>query len=139
MHDSLLGTKTRHLAIQFGENKVEVNGGKFAINSDEVTCKHVRSLHLLNSNKKKIEFLHIAIDLQKFTLLRVLHFLRFEFEGRKIPKGIGNLIHLRYLRFEKCEFDKVPSSIRNLSYLQSLHLSTSRVVRVPNVLKKLGA
>ncbi|KAI3469970.1 hypothetical protein Pfo_026633 [Paulownia fortunei] len=119
LYKSLPGIKPRHLAIHF-EREIELECVGFTINH-EGTSKQVRSLQFLNDlHGKKIEFPHSIIDFQKFKLLRVLVFQNFDFVGRKLPRGIGNLIHLRHLCLRKCGLDELPSSICNLTYLYTL-------------------
>ncbi|XP_047949528.1 putative disease resistance protein At1g59780 [Salvia hispanica] len=63
--------------------------------------------------------------------------LSFEYHGGKLPRGITNLVHLRFLRLEECKLDKLPSSIRNLVYMDTLDLMLSENVEVPNVFKEM--
>ncbi|PIN07118.1 hypothetical protein CDL12_20315 [Handroanthus impetiginosus] len=113
----LLDPKTRHLAIHChdqGEGKLQSDGSE----------KYVRSLQFINvTNEKKIEFPHDILDFQKYKLLRVLLIHGCKFKKRKLPKGVANLVHLKYLGF--------------LTYLYSLDLLGSWNVRVPNVLDKM--
>ncbi|KAM7485891.1 hypothetical protein LguiA_001900 [Lonicera macranthoides] len=77
-------------------------------------------------------------DLKEFKLLRVLHFEGFEFDGKRIPEGIGKLIHLKYLSFRNCwDVQKLPSSIGNLQFLQILDIRVLYSISIPNVLWKL--
>ncbi|KAM7485871.1 hypothetical protein LguiA_001880 [Lonicera macranthoides] len=75
-------------------------------------------------------------NLEEFKLLRVLDFEGFHFDGERIPKGIGKLIHLKYLSFKDCWNVKLPSSIGNLQFLQILDIC-GRNISIPNVLWKL--
>ncbi|XP_057801862.1 probable disease resistance protein At1g58602 [Salvia miltiorrhiza] len=124
--------KIRHLAIHF-RKEVQVEPDELG----EDSSKHLRSLHMFNQ-RISVEFPPQSIvDFQKFKLLRDLIMVGFKFRGRKLPKGITNLVHLRRLRLQQCEFDKLPSSIKNLVYMDTLDLSRSRNVEVPNVFKEM--
>ncbi|XP_057781263.1 probable disease resistance protein At1g58602 [Salvia miltiorrhiza] len=132
---SLRHMKMQHLAIHF---RREVEPEPVELGED--VSKHLRSLHIFNhvSSLFAVKFPSQSIfDFQKFKLLRDLAIIGFKFEGRKLPKGITNLVHLKCLRLEECEFDKLPSSIRNLVYMDTLDLSFSWDVRVPNVFKEM--
>ncbi|KAH6767768.1 hypothetical protein C2S52_018751 [Perilla frutescens var. hirtella] len=128
--------KTRHLAIHFeGEVQLE-GGGDLTI----TTCERLRSLEMLKKwNLKRIQFPpESMIDLEKFKVLRELLIQNFSFEGRKLPRGITKLVHLRYFGLRNCKhLDKLPSSICNLVYLETLDLFGSRILQVPNVFKKV--
>lgn len=132
---SVFGIKTRYLAVHFrGEVEVEV-----VEEDDEQSNKHIRSLKFLcYSKQRKINFPRSVVEyFQNFKLVRVLVFQGCNFQGRKLPKEIGNLIQLRYLRLRDCGFAELPSSIGNLKYLYTLDLFHSWDVRIPNVLDKL--
>ncbi|XP_057809670.1 probable disease resistance protein At1g58602 isoform X2 [Salvia miltiorrhiza] len=134
----LLHTKIRHLVIHFKE-EVELEHEGLTITSAEDTSKHLRSFRMIIHEDLGIfEFPPQSIvNFQKFKLLRDLVIERFRFVGRKLPREITNLVHLRSLRLQRCELDKLPSSIRNFVYLDTLDLFGSSNVRVPNVLNKL--
>ncbi|KAL7251423.1 hypothetical protein ACSBR1_013291 [Camellia fascicularis] len=61
----------------------------------------------------------------------------FSVSDLKLPKTIGNLIHLRYLGLRYSWFNQLPSSIGKLRYLQTLDLRTLSHPLIPNVLWKL--
>ena len=104
----------------------------------EDTGKHLRYLRLSNLIDSNIEFpTQSIVDFQKFRLLRDLVIVGFKFAGGKLPRGITNLVHLRFLRLEECKLDKLPSSIRNLVYMDTLDLMLSENVEVPNVFKEM--
>ncbi|OMO92380.1 Disease resistance protein [Corchorus olitorius] len=83
--------------------------------------------------------------LNNFKLLRVLYFEGEDnFGGCKLPGGLGNLIHLRFLSLRNFDFilSKLPSCLGNLECLRTLDLRLqkpfdSRKIHVPNVLWKL--
>ncbi|XP_058114532.1 putative disease resistance protein At1g59780 [Magnolia sinica] len=72
---------------------------------------------------------------QGFKLLRVLYL-----DGVKItelPKQIGELIHLRYLRCTKTGLETLPSSIGNLINLQTLFVQSNYYIKVPETIGKM--
>ncbi|MBA0730105.1 hypothetical protein Golax_026004 [Gossypium laxum] len=85
--------------------------------------------------------------LNNFKLLRVLDLEPInDFFGCKLPSGIGNLIHLRFLSLRDLSFvrSKLPSSLGNLRCLQTLDLrlergscSHSNSIYVPNVIWRM--
>ncbi|KAH6815905.1 hypothetical protein C2S51_020725 [Perilla frutescens var. frutescens] len=141
LHQSLsAGIKTRYLDVHFERKlELELEDGAFITADEADNKKHVRSLRLVNHvHGEIVEFPHTIVDLQEFKLLKVLVIKRFNFAGRKLPRGIGDLIHLRYLCLRECRLSELPSSISNLMWLHTLDLLNSRNVRVPNhVLKKM--
>ncbi|KAL3507741.1 hypothetical protein ACH5RR_033123 [Cinchona calisaya] len=86
--------------------------------------------------KVSISFPQVICDSSKFKYLRVLKIEACAFKGSKLPKGIKNLIHLRFLSLKDSMFDKLPSSIGQLQYLQTLDIRGHGIV-VPNVMWKL--
>ncbi|XP_062083835.1 probable disease resistance RPP8-like protein 2 isoform X1 [Humulus lupulus] len=75
----------------------------------------------------------------RFFILRILN-LSFSLNiSLKLPKEIGNLIHLRLLSISDGNYslEKIPSSIGNLRYLQTLKLRLGGCERVPDVIWKL--
>nr|GMD59774.1 putative disease resistance protein At1g50180 [Ipomoea batatas] len=80
----------------------------------------------------------LALVCSNFKLLRVLDLEKFSFD-QKLPKGIGNLVHLRYLSLRDSHFQKLPSSISNLKLLQTLDLRAYyfAYLPIPNVIRKL--
>ncbi|XP_047948478.1 probable disease resistance protein At1g58602 isoform X1 [Salvia hispanica] len=139
LQEALSRIKTRHLAVHF-KTELQLEHDGITVTCAEDNRKHLRSLEILNDiEKRRIEFPPQSIvDFWKFKLLRGLVILRFKFADRKLPKGITELVLLRYLRLRECELDSLPSSISNLAYLDTLDLYLSRNVRVPNVLSKMS-
>ncbi|KAM7488956.1 hypothetical protein LguiB_026440 [Lonicera macranthoides] len=93
----------------------------------------------ITKTRKLAIYFGLGIDLpnlKEFKLLRVLDFEGFELDGERIPKGIGELIHLKYLSFKDCWGVKLPSSIGNLQFLQILDIRGA-YISIPNVLWKL--
>ncbi|KAH6812560.1 hypothetical protein C2S51_026322 [Perilla frutescens var. frutescens] len=132
--------KWRHLAIHFPAEVIRPEGGGDLKISN---CELLRSLEIFNNESiyehKKIQFpLESIINFEKFKVLRELLIENFSFEGRKLPRGITKLVHLRYFGLRGCtDLDKLPSSMCNLVYLETLDLSGSKNLRVPNVFKKM--
>ncbi|KAK6138520.1 hypothetical protein DH2020_027740 [Rehmannia glutinosa] len=137
MTSFLLGNKTsRHLAIHFG-SETKIRREELRITHED-TSKHLRSLQFLNNLRgETIEFPETIVDFRESKMLRVLVFQNFNFEGRKLPRGFGNLIHLRYLQLQKCALDELPSSIGNFRYLHTLNLRGCWNIRVPNIVTKM--
>ncbi|KAL1194373.1 putative disease resistance protein [Cardamine amara subsp. amara] len=73
---------------------------------------------------------------KRLELLRVLDLFRAEFEGGKLPSGIGKLIHLRYLSLKRAKVSHIPASLGNLMLLIYLNLGIALrgSILVPNVL-----
>ncbi|KAI3459533.1 hypothetical protein Pfo_016196 [Paulownia fortunei] len=71
-------------------------------------------------------------------MLRVLQVEKASFKS-KLPKGIGNLVHLRYLGLQESRLYKIPSSVRNLKFLQTLDLKVNHnyCVTIPDVIWRL--
>lgn len=89
------------------------------------------------SNRQSFEH-PLAMVCSNFKMLRVLDLEKFSF-GQKLPKAIGNLVHLRYLSLRDSQFQKLPSSISNLKLLQTLDLRAYyfAFLTIPNVIRKL--
>ncbi|KAL1194378.1 putative disease resistance protein [Cardamine amara subsp. amara] len=72
---------------------------------------------------------------KRLELLRVLDLFRAEFEGGKLPSGIGKLIHLRYLSLKWANVSHIPASLGNLLLLIYLNLDIAyEDILVPNAL-----
>lgn len=127
-----LGDGTRRLVIHFNK---QVN----LCEHDLLATDHLRSLLFLNSDQKQVDIPLRISDFAKFKLLRVLHFVRCKFEGRKLPKGIDKLVNLRYFGVLYCDLDELPPSISNL---RNLHVLNVRVyvnaqIAIPSVLSQM--
>ncbi|GFQ04433.1 putative disease resistance protein at1g50180 [Phtheirospermum japonicum] len=89
------------------------------------------------ANDYKADFLqHMKSQLSSCKLLRVLDLQGFH-SCEVLPKGIGDLIHLRYLSLSYSQFKKLPSSLGRLIYLQTLDLQVDTVLEIPNVIWKM--
>ncbi|XP_050209788.1 putative disease resistance protein At1g50180 isoform X2 [Mercurialis annua] len=74
-----------------------------------------------------------AATFDSLKLLRVLDLEGVNINGGKLPKDIGNLIHLRFLSLRNSKVLHLPPSIGNLRRLQTLDLYTGgRYMYVPN-------
>nr|XP_009781029.1 PREDICTED: probable disease resistance protein At1g58390 [Nicotiana sylvestris] len=91
-------------------------------------ANNVRSLRVVGGNRKQFEMLNI----KNFRVLRILDVDGINFQGQKLPRGISNLLLLRYLSVKGCVLEELPSSIGTLVHLQVLDLrvkeSTEMVV-----------
>ncbi|KAL2463181.1 putative disease resistance protein RDL6 [Forsythia ovata] len=126
---------TRRLALYLRNQ----DNGYAAVPFTNEISKHLRCLLLVNPDdlQIKLEWPRGLPDLTKFRILRVLNFERFEFQGRKLLRGISKLFYLRYLSFKGCILEELPSSIGNLSLLWFLDLRVSSKMKIPNVLYKM--
>lgn len=64
-----------------------------------------------------------------FKLLRVLQLDNYIFSF-KISKAIGDLVHLRYLRFRNSDFMVVQSSLSNSKFLRMLDLMVKFFIKL---------
>ncbi|KAL3648755.1 hypothetical protein CASFOL_005158 [Castilleja foliolosa] len=103
------------------------------------SLEHVRSALFFSRMSERMNLQHAFEFLcTESRLLRVLDLERFDF-GEKLPRGIGNLVHLKYLSLRGSRFYKLPSSVGNLKYLQTLDLRIPLLVclTIPNVIWKM--
>ncbi|KAM7488965.1 hypothetical protein LguiB_026472 [Lonicera macranthoides] len=138
-------SKTCHLHDLMRELCLSKRKGEDFQSLENVHDSSSSSMGITRTRKLAIYFgLQIDLpNLKEFKLLRVLDFEEFDFGEKRIPEGIGKLIHLKYLSFKHCYWDvrKLPSSIGNLQFLQILDIRALDLfgegVSVPNVLWKL--
>ena len=82
----------------------------------------LRSLLIFYPPKEEtVHWMLRKLNLKKFTLLRVLSLEKLSLE-EKLPKAVGNLVHLKFLSFKNANLLRFPSSIRNLGCIQTLDL-----------------
>ncbi|KAM6578984.1 hypothetical protein CsatB_030821 [Cannabis sativa] len=132
---------------------------------EEPKATNVRRVSIYNNDRTNYDFIHMvgnvdgslrfltadgrgmnfAIDQRvlrhvcnHFLMLRVLIINGQHRDGftMKLPKEIGNLIHLRLLRIPYWQIEKIPSSFGNLRCLQTLRVWT-KSDKIPNSLCKL--
>ncbi|CAL5392330.1 unnamed protein product [Camellia sinensis] len=136
---SYRSSQIHRLAIVFDEN---VDGDLSLLKQKQV--QHIRSVvffyggrcsHRLWEQIKPRIFNHLK--LLKVLDLEAIGHRFFSVSDLKLPKAIGNLIHLRYLGLRYSWFNQLPSSIGKLRYLQTLDLQTLSHPLIPNVLWKL--
>ncbi|KAF8403454.1 hypothetical protein HHK36_011558 [Tetracentron sinense] len=130
---SLETAKSRRYVIHFGEQTYDTY-------LFERGALNLRSLLLfvpprltIRLRKKQLKNMY-----KDFKLLRVLHIGSVIVQGG-LPREIGNLIHLRYLRLECIGLMKLPPSIGKLRSLQTLDLQHVQpmVETVPDVIWKM--
>ncbi|KAF7126472.1 hypothetical protein RHSIM_Rhsim11G0186600 [Rhododendron simsii] len=110
------------------------------------TCNlhHVRScqFYSFGNELEDSDWQHVKSIFKGFKLLTFLDLEETKFpgtEGKKLPKAIGNLIHLRYLSIRGSAINGLPSSIGNLRFLETLDLRVfiMHFLTIPNVLWRL--
>ena len=124
------GEKTRRVAIH----------GTFSSLKDVFSklhnCKGVRSFHFsVPGDNVRLPTFKWNSLYEGFKLLRVLNLGMVEV--LEIPKEVGRLIHLRYLRIRAPGIRHVPSSICNLLNLQTLDMRESSLSNLPDGIWKL--
>ncbi|KAK4600255.1 hypothetical protein RGQ29_010072 [Quercus rubra] len=124
------GEKTRRVAIH----------GTFSSLKDVFSKLHnskgVRSFHFsVPGDNVRLPTFKWNSLYEGFKLLRVLNLGMVEV--LEIPKEVGRLIHLRYLRIRAPGIRHVPSSICNLLNLQTLDMRESSLSNLPDGIWKL--
>ncbi|CDP10115.1 unnamed protein product [Coffea canephora] len=133
----------------------EENFLKYVPPAEKRNTRHLRSLALLLLGNEFYEGRlpkKMKSQFNRFKMLRVLtiegirpafsedHILKTVFllvaDHLRLPKAVGELIHLRYLSLRNSVFVCLPSSLGNLQNLQTLDLRAG-VCRIPNVLWKM--
>ncbi|KAL5569445.1 hypothetical protein UlMin_026020 [Ulmus minor] len=86
-------------------------------------------------------FPNLSLKNRNLKLLRVWELFFDRYRDVKVPKEIGNLIHLRYLKFSGAVISKLPNSVGNLRYLHTLDIRScysNSIIRVSgNAISKL--
>lgn len=119
--DLVFPAKIRRLSIQNYTHKyVQVKNSLPRLRSFLCDCLEEHSTH---SKPHKMKFLLES----KFLRVIDLHGLII----KKLPGGISNMIHLRYLGIRCSGFQKLPSSIGKLLNLQTLDIRKSSVEKMP--------
>ncbi|XP_058114514.1 putative disease resistance protein At1g50180 isoform X1 [Magnolia sinica] len=119
-------SRARRLAIHLNEPKY------ISLSSSH---PHLRSVLIYIQGYTSLQKEQSKFLFQGFKLLRVLYLAGVEI--RELPKQIGELIHLRYLRCTKTELETLPSSIGNLINLQTLFLQSINHIVVPDTIGKM--
>ncbi|KAG6387481.1 hypothetical protein SASPL_152671 [Salvia splendens] len=104
---------------------LEYTGGRFCDFLDDALSSAI-TRHLVIHFKEEL-----------FKSLRNLAFEGFTFIRGKLPKGVTSLVHLRNLRFRKCELDMLQSSIKHLVFLEILDFLSSKNTKIPGVVKEM--
>ncbi|KAF7126667.1 hypothetical protein RHSIM_Rhsim11G0186800 [Rhododendron simsii] len=149
-------TKIRRLGVYCRANQTvgdsKRRGHDNPLGIDE-TCNlhHVRScqFYSFRNELEDSDWQHVKSIFKGFKLLTFLDLEKTMFpgtegkfpgtEGKKLPKAIGNLIHLRYLSIRGSDINGLPSSIGNLRFLETLDLRVLIIhfLTIPNVLWRL--
>ncbi|KAL0349146.1 UNVERIFIED_CONTAM: putative disease resistance protein [Sesamum angustifolium] len=132
-------SSTRNEAYRLAMNFDKYEGGcDFPLEDNEK--KHMRCLLFsVKENHQAFVWPRMLSSLAVFIYLRILDFDGFDFQVIKRPRGIGKLVHLRYLSFRNCILPNLPPSVCNLTQLLILDLRVRPLSKftIPNVLWKL--
>ncbi|KAL0293785.1 UNVERIFIED_CONTAM: putative disease resistance protein [Sesamum calycinum] len=132
-------SSTRNEAYRLAMNFDKYEGGcDFPLEDNEK--KHMRCLLFsVKENHQAFVWPRMLSSLAVFIYLRILDFDGFDFQVINRPRGIGKLVHLRYLSFRNCILPKLPPSVCNLTQLLILDLRVRPLskITIPNVLWKL--
>ncbi|GMN52866.1 hypothetical protein TIFTF001_021996 [Ficus carica] len=82
---------------------------------------------------------NLQLTNKKFRLLRVLELgsVRNTRTLHKVPKEIGNLVHLRYLSLRNAEISELPSSLGKLRNLHTLDVRMKVLMKLPETTSRL--
>ncbi|XP_060967008.1 putative disease resistance protein At1g50180 [Cannabis sativa] len=80
---------------------------------------------------------HACNHFLKLRVLIIGHEYRYSRSTLKLPKEIGNLIHLRLLSIPHWKFETIPSSFGNLRCLQTLRVRIQSDIIIPSSVCKL--
>ncbi|XP_058114368.1 putative disease resistance RPP13-like protein 3 [Magnolia sinica] len=120
-------SRVRRLAIHLNDpRKLKIK---------QPSTPHLRSMLIYAQGSALLEEEQSKFLIGGFELLRVLYLDGVEI--RELPKQIGELIHLRYLRCTKTKLKTLPSSIGNLINLQTLLVESRNRVEVPETIGKM--
>ena len=125
-------TKSTSIVVEEARVRAVSNNNNKNEDADDIFVKlnpendtPLRSLLIFYPPKEEtVHWMLRKLELKKFTLLRVLSLEGLAL-GEKLPKAIGNLVHLKFLSFKFATLLRFPSSIRNLSCIQTLDLRIS--------------
>ncbi|XP_058115157.1 putative disease resistance protein At1g50180 [Magnolia sinica] len=117
----------RRLAIQHDDLSTYISLSR--------STSHLRSVLMYTQGSTGLQSEQEMFLYRGFELLRVLYLHGVEID--ELPKEIGKLIHLRYLRCTKTELKSLPSSIGNLPNLQTLCIASPNNIKVPSTILKM--
>ncbi|KAL5569446.1 hypothetical protein UlMin_026021 [Ulmus minor] len=101
---------------------------RIAVHFDDGLGSHAPKMEKVHTNLRSLIcfginiFPELSLKNGSLKLLRVLELVFDKFRTVKVPKVIGNLIHLRYLKFSGTRISKLPDSVGNLRYLHTLDI-----------------
>ncbi|KAL5569443.1 hypothetical protein UlMin_026018 [Ulmus minor] len=96
---------------------------RIAFHFDAGLGSHAPWMEKVNTNLRSLVCFginNLSRNNRNLKLLRVLELFFYRYCVVKVPKEIGNLIHLRYLKFSGAFIFKLPDSVGNLRYLHTL-------------------
>ncbi|KAG7585296.1 P-loop containing nucleoside triphosphate hydrolase [Arabidopsis thaliana x Arabidopsis arenosa] len=138
--------------LQFAGTCSPIVDSQSPCRSRRLVCKSPTKLHVERDiNNCKLRSLIVLDDygeswmlsgssFKRLELLRVLDLYKAEFQGGKLPKDIGKLIHLKYLSLREAKVSHLPSSLGDLILLIYLNINVyigignMESIIVPNVL-----
>ncbi|XP_027165911.1 putative disease resistance protein At1g50180 [Coffea eugenioides] len=130
-------TNNAHRLVIHAQNEED---GAATVSSALEDCQQLRSLFCLKAVAGFWEPQMLwpqGVVLKNFKSLRVLKFEGFDFDGKKLPIQLPNLVHLRLLSLKFCKLDELPSAVADLPLLQTLDLEVKNEIKIPNVLWKM--
>ncbi|XP_058114454.1 probable disease resistance protein At1g58602 [Magnolia sinica] len=120
-------SRARRLAIHHN------NSSKYI--SLSCSTPHLRSVLIYNEGDAWLQREEVKFLFRGFKLLRVLY-IHSKYII-KLPREIGELIHLRYLGCTGTNLESLPSSIGNLLNLQTLFVTSNYIMKVPSTIEKM--
>ncbi|KAL0414089.1 UNVERIFIED_CONTAM: putative disease resistance protein [Sesamum radiatum] len=99
--------------------------------------KNLRSLLFLPAGRGRGWNGLVSRNFRMLKFLKILILEGYNFQDKKIPEEIKELILLKHLSIERSWIKEFPSSICNLPYLQSLNLDLLGHLKLPNTIHKL--
>ncbi|KAL5569496.1 hypothetical protein UlMin_026071 [Ulmus minor] len=141
-------SRNENFIVTAGSSSVQhsstTHSRRIAFHFDAGLGNHAPSMKKLNTNLRSLicfrvnVFPELSLNNGNLKLLRVLQLVFYRDHHVKVPKEIGNLIHLRYLKFSDADISKLPNSVGNLRYLHTLDLRDCYFILVSgNAISKL--